>query len=159
MMIRRLCGYALVLGVLLSSACSPRREVYDHFAALPSDGWNVADVQVFDFSLPAIPDTYELALTVRHGSRYDNRNLWMFVSFADSVGIWRTDTVNCILADRFGKWYGSGWGVHYQFRQILSDDFRFRMGGEQQIRVQQAMRYNPVMDITDIGISVLKKKE
>ena len=98
-----------------------------------------------------------LYLTLRHNGDYAYRNLWLFVSYTGADGEQKTDTVNCELADEFGRWSGGGWGSYYQQELLLDDCFRF-VGKEQVVTIQQAMRDDRIRGISDIGIRIAPHK-
>ncbi len=142
---------ALSLGALFSCG---QTDVYNSFNTLPKNGWFKRDVQRFTSEVPDTLSRYDLYLTLRHNGEYAYRNLWLFVSYQDTDGQLKTDTVNCELADEFGRWSGGGWGSYYQQELLLDDDFRFSRGKEQVFTIQQAMRDDRIRGITDVGIRI-----
>ena len=56
---------------------------------------------------------------------YNYRNLWLFITCEAETGEEFTDTLNCVLADEYGKWFGSGWGASYQQTISYKTDFNF----------------------------------
>ena len=145
-----MAAIALSLGTLFSCG---QTDVYNSFNTLPKNGWFKRDVQRFT---PEVPDTlfrYDLYLTLRHNGEYTYRNLWLFVSYHGADGQMKTDTVNCELADEFGRWSGGGWGSYYQQELLLDDNFRFSREG-QVLTIQQAMRDDRIRGITDVGIRI-----
>lgn len=136
-----------------------RTDVYNEFNTLPKNGWFKRDVQRFT---PEVPDTvnrYDVYLSLRHNGDYTYRNLWLFVSYNDEGGVLKTDTVNCELADEFGRWSGGGWGSYYQQEVLLNDDFRFSGEKEHVFTVQQAMRDDRIRGISDVGIRIVPHEE
>lgn len=69
----------------------------------------------------------------------------------------KTDTVNCELADEFGRWSGSGWGSLYQHEIKLKGNVKYGRSGKKIITVQQAMRDDMVQGVADIGIRIVKR--
>lgn len=140
-------------GLLVGTLFSCRQnDVYNEFNTLPKNGWFKRDVQRFT---PESPDTlgrYDLYLTLRHSGDYAYRNLWLFVSYTGVDGEQKTDTVNCELADEFGRWSGGGWGSYYQQELLLDSRFRFR--SNQVVTIQQAMRDDRICGISDVGIRI-----
>ena len=103
-----------------------QNDVYNEFNTLPKNGWFKRDVQRF------------------------------IVSYTGADGRQKTDTVNCELADEFGRWSGGGWGSYYQQELLL--DNRFRFGRDQVVTIQQAMRDDRIRGISDIGIRIAPHK-
>lgn len=144
---------ALWLASLLSCG---QHDVYNEFNKLPKNGWFKRDVQRFTPESPDSTGRYDLFLTLRHNGDYAYRNLWLFVSYTGADGRQKTDTVNCELADEFGRWSGGGWGSYYQHELLL--DNRFRFGRDQVVTIQQAMRDDRIRGISDIGIRIAPHK-
>lgn len=145
------------VALLLASVCSCRQgDVYNEFNTLPKNGWFKRDVQRFTPESSDSTGRYDLYLTLRHNGDYAYRNLWLFVSYTGADGALKTDTVNCELADEFGRWSGGGWGSYYQQELLLDDSFRF--GGEQVVTIQQAMRDDRICGISDVGIRIAPHK-
>ena len=144
---------ALWLASLLSCG---QNDVYNEFNTLPKNGWSKRDVQRFTPESPDSTGRYDLFLTLRHNGDYAYRNLWLFVSYTGADGRQKTDTVNCELADEFGRWSGGGWGSYYQQELLL--DNRFRFGRDQVVTIQQAMRDDRIRGISDIGIRIAPHK-
>ena len=153
-------GLLIGLAVVgLGSICSCRQtDVYNEFNTLPRNGWFKRDVQRFTPESPDSTGRYDLYLTLRHNGDYAYRNLWLFVSYTGADGEQKTDTVNCELADEFGRWSGGGWGSYYQQELLLDDCFRF-VGKEQEVTIQQAMRDDRIRGISDVGIRIAPHTE
>ena len=103
---RNLVNTGIVCLLLGGTVSCGRTDVYNEFNTLPKNGWFKRDVQRFT---PEVPDTvnrYDVYLSLRHNGDYTYRNLWLFVSYNDEGGVLKTDTVNCELADEFGRWLG-----------------------------------------------------
>lgn len=153
-------GLLIGLAVVgLGSICSCwQTDVYNEFNTLPRNGWFKRDVQRFTPESPDSTGRYDLYLTLRHNGDYAYRNLWLFVSYTGADGEQKTDTVNCELADEFGRWSGGGWGSYYQQELLLDDCFRF-VGKEQVVTIQQAMRDDRIRGISDVGIRIAPHTE
>ncbi len=146
----------LLLGALHSCGIS---DTYNEMSVLPDNGWFKRDVQRFIAETPELQERYDLYLSVRHNGDYIYRNLWLFVTYTDEQGKARVDTVNCELADDFGRWTGSGWGSYYQQEILLNDNYRFPAGKEAQFTVQQAMRDERIRGITNVGLRITPHQE
>ena len=133
---RNLVNTGIVCLLLGGTVSCGRTDVYNEFNTLPKNGWFKRDVQRFT---PEVPDTV---------NRYD-----VYLSLL------KTDTVNCELADEFGRWSGGGWGSYYQQEVLLNDDFRFSGEKEHVFTVQQAMRDDRIRGISDVGIRIVPHEE
>ncbi len=146
----------VLLGTLHSCGIS---DTYNEMNTLPEYGWYKRDVQRFVTTVPDSLERYDLYLSMRHTGEYAYRNLWLFVSYLDEPGKMRVDTVNCELADSFGRWTGSGGGSYYQHEILLNDNYRFPGGKEVAFTVQQAMRDDRIRGIVNIGMRITPHDE
>lgn len=144
--------------LLVAGLCSCRNKevAFYSFNHLSPDGWDKQEIQTF---LPEIEDTlslYDIDISLRYTNDYAYSNLWLFVGYTDEEGRACTDTLECRLADVYGKWYGSGWGASYQQVIPFKKQFRFPQSGEYRFSVQQGMREDVIRHIDDIGLRVTK---
>ena len=63
------------------------------------------------------------------------------------------------LAKKDGEWLGKGSGDIFTFNFPLLTNFRFAKPGKYEIEITQNMRDNPLVGISDIGITVSKQSE
>ena len=86
-----------------------------------------------------------------------NANLWLFITTETPNGQLHADTIECILADKSGRWYGnSSAGNIRDHRIMFKRNFRFSKYGDYKLKVDQAMREKQIEGITDIGIRIEK---
>ena len=79
--------------------------------------------------------SYDLILSVRHSVDYDYQNLFLFVESETK------DTIEIMLADKAGKWYGTGISDIREFKQTIRVKKRFSSKGPHLLKIEQAMRY------------------
>ena len=143
----------------LLSSCNNGGVIFHSFNHLPERGWDKREIQRFS---PEIEDTlglYDIDISLRYTNDYAYSNLWLFVMYTDESGAQRTDTLECRLADVYGKWYGSGWGPSYQQEIPFKKQFRFSSAGKSPILIQQGMREDVIRNIKDIGVKVTRVPE
>ena len=128
--------------------------VYTEFASLPSAGWEADSVVCFTPVLTDTVGSYDMSIVMRHTDRYAYQNLWLFVDVkADSVVI-RRDTINGMLADEQGNWYGKGMYI-FELPLLYLQDVELPAGAYE-VTLQQAMREDTLCGLTDIGLKVIK---
>lgn len=146
----------LALISLLLIACQ-RDVVYTEFLSLPSAGWHSDSIIQFNTTIADSLADYSLLMTMRHTDRYDYQNLWLFVDIKQDSLLLRRDTINAILADNSGVWYGSG--VFIKELELMYLDELFLSQGDCHIQVQHAMRTQLLKGISDIGLKIIKNTE
>lgn len=143
--------FATLCSLLLLSSCTTS-DVYNAHSDIPHTGWEARNVQVFTFDIPD-RTAYDVNLFLRHENEYKYRNLWLFIKHISPDSICTTDTVNCILADTYGHWYGGGWGSYYQYSQTLKLKQPLD-SGTHTLEITQAMRERNLKGISNIGVQV-----
>lgn len=148
--------FILLAFVLLSLAACGSDEAYCDFAELPRSGWAYGDT--IAFTPTAMPDTLSrgrLVVVVRHTNAYPYSNLWLEVAHTAADGIHtRRDTINCQLADPYGRWRGKGFGTSYQATDTLPLPVVLRQG--QPIAIRHIMRVDTLTEIEHLGIILLE---
>ncbi len=112
----------------------------------------------FDFAVE-VTDTlsyYNVFLEVRSKENYPYRNLWLFVNQKAPEGSIQKDTINCELADIYGKWYGRGSTLH-TLSLPFEQNIRFSISGTYLYSIKQGMRENKLNGISDIGLRIVKQ--
>ncbi|PKP18256.1 MAG: hypothetical protein CVU05_13880 [Bacteroidetes bacterium HGW-Bacteroidetes-21] len=121
---------------------------------IPSEGWSKNEPAVFE---PVIKDNsklYNTFVILRHDGRFQFNNLFLFIQITDPAGNHKTDTVECILADQTGRWYGSGLGDILTMKMAYRQKVAFPDTGKYTFRIEQAMRVEPLEFIKDISFSI-----
>ncbi len=111
----------------------------------------VSKVEVNDLQNP-----YNFYLNVRNGGDYPYSNLHVFVTTTFPNGKKAIDTVNCPLADKSGKWLGSGLGDLIDNRIMFKFNRRFPLKGNYSFSIEHAMRDTVVPAIYNVGLSIEK---
>ena len=145
---------AVVAATLLTSCDSGK--VYDEYHPVNPEGWYKNDTLVFK---PVIKDSsqlYNLIFNVRHTTDYNYRNLYFFTQTHFPDGNMVEDTIELMLADKGGEWFGSGFGAIRNAKIMIMQRARFHHEGEYRFEVRQAMRSDSLKGIEDIGIRIEK---
>jgi len=108
----------------------------------------------------AIKDTvsaYNFFLNVRNDADYPFSNLYFFIRTILPDGSISRDTVECRLADDYGKWLGSGMGSIKFNRFFFQQDVHLRQQGIYVFEFEQAMRIKELKGIRDVGLRIEKE--
>ena len=104
-----------------------------------------------------------LIVNIRHSAHYPFSNLWVFVNTTNPEGTQRTDTLECVLAAKNGKWLGSGLGDIWDI-QIPLKTQAFSSSGDYTFEIEQAMRYGDkgrieqLPEVMNVGFRIEKKE-
>lgn len=141
----------LILAVILT-ACN-QNEVYFKYKSIPASGWDKDSLLVFDYNIQDTVSEYDVFIHVRHFGNYPYQNFWLFLENMNTDSIITKDTIECYLADQYGKWLGSGNAIKempiYYKQQILIPD-----SGNYQIKIGHGMRDSVLAGIKEVGVRV-----
>lgn len=138
--------------LILTTACQPSA-VYEKYRDIPKEVWN----RYYPLEFTAnIPDNaqYNIYLCLRHTTDYEMANLWCFVSARGKHFSFR-DTVNLKIAEPDGRWLGKG-GTVKTLEHPLPHNPVFLPAGNISIRLEQAMRFENMNGIKNLGIRIEK---
>lgn len=146
----------LVIVSILLVACQSD-VVYTKFVSLPTNGWHSDSTLCFNAKITDSISDYNLVVTMRHTDKYDYQNIWLFVDLMQDTLLLRRDTVNAILADKQGNWYGAG--VFVKELELVYLESVYLPSGNCQLCLQHAMRTEMLNGISDIGLKIIKNLE
>ena len=127
--------------------------------------WDTDSLVVFHFHVSDTTKTYYSEIKLRHSTLYSYQNLFVFIHTTNPEGERITDTVECILADKTGKWRGKGIGDILEFSKIYKDACLFETSGKYKIEIEQAMRHGDLAEIEtleeikSVGVCVGQKTD
>ena len=128
--------------------------VYDQYQAIQNTSWEKNKEYYFTFLIEDISVPYDLTLEVRNNNMYPYQNLWVFCSEELPIGPLKRDTIECMLADEFGKWYGDGISL-FQSSFPIRSAYYFPVKGQYTFSFRQGMRNDHLPGIQEIGLRVL----
>lgn len=146
--------FALCVLITFSS-CSYNSD-YQRNDDVENESWNIPNVFVHKIDIKDTLDVFNMFVNIRNTVDYKYSNLFMFVTTKFPNGKMAKDTLECVLADVKGKWYGVGKGRTRDSKILFKPNVRFPMHGTYQIEIQQAMREDPLIGIANVGLSLEK---
>lgn len=149
---------AAFLSMVLMAAlisCDSKR-VYEEYASLPDQGWNKDSLATFVVHINDLNSRYNLYIHIRNKVNYPNSNLWIFIDVTTPSGQTFSEKLECLLADKNGKWLGRGWGSIYFSSFRYKNDMQFKELGKYTFKLTHGMRSNHLEGIQDIGMRIEK---
>lgn len=147
----------LVLAVFYFTSCDSS-VFHSESLQIKNDQWKANDTLFYSFVSKDSTAFYDFYFNVRNTTDYDQQNLYLFITAFYPGDTYSRDTAECILAAPDGKWYGKGMGKHKDNKFLFRKNVRFRKNGKYIIAVNQAMRFETLKGISDVGI-IIKKTE
>lgn len=145
-----------VAGALAACGDAP---VFQADTEVPDGLWAQAWQPEFSFEIADTVNGHDVFIDLRHTGDYAFSDLYLFVTVNGPGLPQARDTVECLLADPSGHWYGRGSGYIKSARVLYKRDKRFPRKGRYSIRLEQAMREDPLEGVIDVGIGVEKSQQ
>lgn len=121
---------------------------------VPNKIWDVNSNISFDVEVRDTMNSFDFYIDLRTASNYSYANIFMFVNTTFPSGKSARDTVECILADKTGRWLGSGLGDIKDNHILFKENVRFPNAGNYTFEFEQGMREGQLTGILDLGISI-----
>ncbi|MDR1937777.1 MAG: gliding motility lipoprotein GldH [Tannerellaceae bacterium] len=129
------------------------RVIYNQYQGIDEFAWEKEKTYYFTFRIDDETAPYNISFEVRNNNLYPYQNLWVFYSEEQPVGPVRQDTLECMLANEFGKWHGKGISL-YQSGFPVRTDYRFPLKGQYTFGFRQGMRDDTLKGIHEIGLRI-----
>jgi len=147
--------FALLLSVVAVVSCN-RGLVYSDTHNMDNEIWKTEDVVTFEPYIDDTVSTNNIFFTIRTGTSYPYRNIWLFISTTSPTGKVIGDTLQYMLADEKGEWYGKGFGNIHELNLPFRSDVFFSEKGNYTFSIIQGMRNEELEGVYDFGIRIEK---
>ena len=144
----------LVVVILFSFTSCDNSVLYEENFAVDDNGWHTDDVKTFNFNIQDTLSPLNLFVNLRTSTDYPYSNLYVFLYSQYPQGNSFKDTLEFILADPKGKWFGESSGTVIEFKGLISSGARFEHAGEYTFKIGHAMREEVLVEIIDVGFRV-----
>ncbi|NSW94973.1 MAG: gliding motility lipoprotein GldH [Bacteroidales bacterium] len=146
--------YLLFVGLLMTSCAG--NVVFTDSVAMPDNTWNLENPAIFRVPVDDTTSNNNINFTIRAGSSYPFRNLYLFVSTTSPEGKIVTDTLHYYLSNEKGEWYGKGSMDIHEIKLNYKTNVFFPVRGIYEIKVQHGMRTTGLKGVYDFGIRIEK---
>ena len=131
-----------------------RNRTFEEYVEIENQVWSLD--QSVEFT-PVISDTLRVSnvyLNIRNTDEYSYSNLFLFVTTTAPTGYWIIDTVEVVMADKRGKWTGSGFGGVFYKQKLFKANVRFPYPGSYSFKIEHGMRVEDLKGIRDVGLRI-----
>ena len=152
--------YLFILSLIFS--CAKEKIKYHSFK---DDVWRSNNVVKFNINFEDTTRLYSLDFSIRHNTSYPYQNIIFFTHHFFNNKKISTDTVNIDLAQKDGRWYGSGKSDIRELSGInYSVDQRYEKGVhtfelELAMREKNNIKINKLPHISDISLYTINLNE
>ena len=141
----------IAFSVILLHSCTPE-PLFDNNKKIPEGVWKEGEAVRFEVPVNDTDYLYKFTLNIRHSTDYRYANVFFFISTTFPDGKLARDTVECILADKEGKWLGKGITNIRDNQVMLRRNLRFPQKGTYSFDFEQAMREPELDGIKEVGL-------
>jgi gliding motility-associated lipoprotein GldH len=149
--------FCVFLAILLFACNSD--VMFTDSVSMPGEEWTLDNVPAFESEITDTVSSNNIFFTIRTGSSYPFRNIYLFVSTTSPAGKTITDTLQYNLADEKGKWYGKGFGDVHELNLPFKAGVYFPSKGIYSFRIRHGMRSETLKGVYDIGLRIEKMKQ
>jgi len=148
------------IGLMITLLCAmtgcESNIVFQDAATLAESSWYKKDIVSFEYDAQDTTELYNVIIDIRNEADYPYKNFWLFVHSTSPQGIDYSDTLECVLADNFGRWIGKSSGSLYALPVLFLSNTRFPQKGIYHFDLIQGMRSDTLKGIHEIGIRIEK---
>jgi len=148
-------SFLLLVSVMLFTSCNSN-VVFTGSKAMDKNIWALKDIPSFDVNITDTVTNNNVIFTIRTGSSYPFRNIYLFVTTTSPDRKSITDTLQYNLADEKGVWLGKGFGDINELDLTYKSNVYFPVKGIYNFNIQHGMRVEDLDGVYDFGIRVEK---
>ncbi len=142
------------LFLYLFTSCDKSR-VYEEWHDVKGNLWNKDSSACFSFDIEDSLATYNINFGLRHTNLYPYENIWLLTNLeTEDSSISYSDTIQLVLANKEGVWYGERSARIYTYVVPLYRGIRFPLPGKYSFRIKHGMREDELLGVTSVGLRV-----
>ena len=150
---KRRKGFFAVFVLLMALSACNFDTVIDTNQSIENNRWLYANSTKADFEIKDVSKPYDVNFKLRISNDYRYSNLYVLVNFKLPKQNKKV-RYQFKLAKSDGQWLGKGSGDLYTYSFPLLKKHLFTDTGKYSIAVEQNMRDNPLLGVSDVGIEV-----
>jgi len=147
-----------IFAILSLLACDSNR-VFETYNEMPDCTWHRDSLVSFDIRITDTKSPHNVLIDLRNEGSYKSCNLFLFVEISSPNGNSIKDTVELMLANQYGKWYGTGIGDLFDHQMMYKRFIFFPDTGIYSFEFEQAMRVEELEHICNFGIRIEKAEQ
>ena len=132
---------------------------YEETQQIEKEEWNYKDSILFNVDIQQTNIPFNVFIDINNKDTYKYSNLYLFISLKSPDNKVIIDTVDVLLADYRGKWYGNEKGDDYEGHYLFKRKIVFPKKGDYIFSIKHGMRDDLLKGISQVGVSIEKFKE
>ncbi len=122
--------------------------------------WNKKNELKFEVNIVETQAPKNIIFVIRNNNDYPYSNLFVKAYIkAENQKVFKTDTLNYVLAKPNGEWLGEGFGETKEIMFLYKNRYAFPAKGKYIISITQAMRAEDLKGIEDVGVKIENAKQ
>jgi gliding motility-associated lipoprotein GldH len=146
----------IALSLLIGFSSCDSKRIFEENTEISNSVWDASEKVKFEVTITDTISGNNVLINIRHAGFYPYSNLFLFVNTTFPNGKTTRDTVECMLADDKGKWFGKGLGDLWDARILFKRNVRFSQSGTYIFEYEQAMRVEQLPGVMDVGLRIEK---
>jgi gliding motility-associated lipoprotein GldH len=130
--------------------------VFTDSKAMAAKKWELMNITSFSVPIDDTLNSNNVFFTIRTGSSYPFRNIYLFVNTTSPDGKSITDTLEYFLADEKGKRFGKGFGDVHELNLPYKSNVYFPVKGTYNFNIRHGMRVEDLKGVYDFGLRIVK---
>lgn len=143
--------------IILGLASCTNHAIFDQNIPIKDRAWTYDQNPSFNVHIQDSSAKYNVYINLRHSSDYDYSNIYVLLSEKGSKLKDTSYRKEIQLAQLDGRWLGKSAASLYEIEYLAKENFTFPDTGLYNFSIEQNMRENPLKNIADIGIKVVKQ--
>lgn len=146
----------LLFTFILFTSCD-QTSFYDVNKPINNRTWSYSTPVKFNVDISDSKTKYDVYVSIRHTPEYNYSNLFILLHQSGNKVKDTTHRHEIKLAELDGRWLGTSAGslLNTEFKAI--ENFIFPDTGTYTFTIEQNMRDNPLKNISDVGLKIIKK--
>ncbi len=149
-------GFVFALFILLALCSCDQSKIFEQNVSFPDNIWLTKNKLAFEVVIEDTSSVHNVIFNIRNTDLYKYNNLWLFINTTFPDGTVFNDTIDYALANETGAWLGDGLGGFYGLKVPYRLKVKFPASGTYRFVIQQAMRENKLIGISDFGLRIEK---
>ncbi|MFT6112245.1 MAG: gliding motility-associated lipoprotein GldH [Bacteroidia bacterium] len=151
--------FAILVLVALSFTACNENVLVDTFHEIPAEGWSYEYAVTDSFTIDNPGHYHAICANLRASADYPYANIHLVFAITSPDGETVNVKVPVALANKSGKWLGSGLGDVYTFQKTILHRKYFDQKGQYTVTIAQDMRLENLPSILAAGIRVEEQEE
>ncbi len=149
--------FILSLCLFLFWGCN-KNDVFFEYKSIPDFIWNRDSSMNINYQINDTIKRYNSYIHIRHNSEYPFQNLYLLIEKKIDSTIISRDTLEIVIADKYGKWLGDGVGAIREISVPYQHNIMFDKSDNYELNVTHLMKIDNLEGVEKIGLRIEKVK-